>query len=170
MSKSSQRWILIGVVLAMFVLVLAWAMRPVDSPASGDGPAETPVAQTPADTPAPEESPATAQDATGLVIEDLGVGEGPEAVSGNAVTVHYTGWLTDGTQFDSSLDSGQPFQFTLGQGDVIAGWDVGVAGMKAGGKRKLTIPPEMGYGEQGAGAAIPPNATLVFEVELLAIQ
>jgi len=104
-----------------------------------------------------------------LLIEDICVGEGAEAVSGKLVTVHYTGWLTDGTLFDSSHSRNEPFQFGLGRGHVIRGWDMGVAGMKVGGKRKLTIPPEMGYGARGAGGVIPPNATLVFEVELLAV-
>ncbi|PKQ15734.1 MAG: peptidylprolyl isomerase [Actinobacteria bacterium HGW-Actinobacteria-7] len=107
---------------------------------------------------------------TELKIEDLTVGTGSEAKNGDTVSVHYTGYLTDGSTFDSSIPSGQPFEFTLGQGQVIQGWDVGVAGMKVGGKRKLTIPPDMGYGEQGAGGVIPPNATLVFDVELLAIK
>jgi FKBP-type peptidyl-prolyl cis-trans isomerase len=104
-----------------------------------------------------------------LIIEDLSVGEGAEAVAGRQVTVHYTGWLTDGTKFDSSLDRNDPFDFPLGRGHVIRGWDEGVAGMKVGGKRKLTIPPEMGYGARGAGGVIPPNATLVFEVALLGV-
>lgn len=105
-----------------------------------------------------------------LIIEDLSVGEGAEAVAGKHVTVHYTGWLTDGTKFDSSVDRNDPFDFPLGRGHVIRGWDEGVAGMKVGGKRKLTIPPEMGYGARGAGGVIPPNATLVFDVELLAVN
>jgi FKBP-type peptidyl-prolyl cis-trans isomerase FkpA len=105
-----------------------------------------------------------------LKIEDLVVGDGVEAKSGNAVSVHYTGWLTDGTKFDSSVDRGQAFGFTLGQGQVIRGWDEGVAGMKVGGKRKLTIPPDLGYGSRGAGGVIPPGATLVFEVELLGVR
>ena len=105
-----------------------------------------------------------------LIIEELSVGEGVEAVVGKQVSVHYTGWLTDGTKFDSSLDRNDPFDFPLGRGHVIRGWDEGVAGMKVGGKRKLTIPPEMGYGARGAGGVIPANATLVFEVELLGVK
>ncbi len=104
-----------------------------------------------------------------LEIQDLAVGSGAEAVKGARVSVHYTGWLTDGTKFDSSVDRGKPFQFQLGAGQVIQGWDQGVAGMKVGGKRKLVIPPEMGYGARGAGRVIPPNAVLVFEVELLGV-
>lgn len=106
---------------------------------------------------------------TELQIEDITVGDGAEAVSGQRVTVHYTGWLTSGKKFDSSVDRGQPFVFPLGGGRVIRGWDEGVAGMRVGGKRKLTIPPHMGYGARGAGGVIPPNATLVFEVELLGV-
>jgi FKBP-type peptidyl-prolyl cis-trans isomerase len=101
-------------------------------------------------------------------IEDRGVGKGPAAGRGKSVQVHYTGWLTDGTRFDSSV-GGDPFTFRLGAGEVIEGWDRGVAGMKVGGKRKLTLPPELGYGARGAPPDIPPNATLVFEVELLAV-
>jgi len=105
-----------------------------------------------------------------LIIEDLSVGEGAEAVVGKQVTVHYTGWLASGSKFDSSLDRNDPFDFPLGRGQVIRGWDEGVVGMKVGGKRRLTIPPEMGYGVRGAGGVIPPNATLVFDVELLAVN
>ena len=105
-----------------------------------------------------------------LQIEDVVVGTGAVAEKGKTVSVHYTGWLTDGKKFDSSKDRGQPFSFPLGRGHVIQGWDEGVAGMKIGGKRKLTIPPEMGYGKAGAGGVIPPNATLVFEVELLGVK
>ena len=106
----------------------------------------------------------------GLKLEDLQVGEGQEAESGKKVSVHYTGWLTDGKKFDSSVDRGTPFQFTLGARQVIQGWDQGVLGMKVGGKRKLTIPPTLAYGERGAGGVIPPNATLVFEVELIEVN
>jgi len=105
-----------------------------------------------------------------LIIEDLVVGEGAEAVKNSIVSVNYTGLLTDGTKFDSSLNPGRtPFRFTVGAGQVIRGWDEGVAGMKVGGKRKLTIPPSMGYGSQDMGV-IPPNSTLIFEVELLAVE
>ena len=104
-----------------------------------------------------------------LIIEDLTVGEGDTASAGQSVSVHYTGWLTDGQKFDSSIDRNDPFDFKLGMGQVIPGWDQGVAGMQVGGKRKLTIPPSLAYGARGAGGVIPPNATLVFEVELLGI-
>ena len=105
--------------------------------------------------------------ASGLQYWDIMVGTGATAVAGKPVSVHYTGWLTDGKKFDSSLDRGQPFTFPLGGGKVIKGWDEGVAGMKVGGKRQLRIPPELGYGARGAGGVIPPNAILIFDVELL---
>jgi FKBP-type peptidyl-prolyl cis-trans isomerase FkpA len=138
---------------------------------------------TPAQTAAPSSpaqptEPATSQAATpvapapvakGLIIKDTVVGKGAEAKSGDKVTVNYTGWLTDGKKFDSSIGKA-PFEFTLGAGEVIPGWDQGVAGMKVGGKRKLTIPPDLGYGATGAGGVIPPNATLLFDVELLKVN
>jgi FKBP-type peptidyl-prolyl cis-trans isomerase FkpA len=108
--------------------------------------------------------------ASGLKYVDLQEGQGEEAKPGHMVSVHYTGWLTDGKKFDSSLDRRSPFNFKLGGGQVIRGWDEGVAGMKVGGKRKLTIPSDLGYGARGAGGVIPPNATLVFEVELLGVK
>jgi len=107
---------------------------------------------------------------TQLKIEDLTVGKGAEAKSGTKITVHYTGWLTSGKKFDSSRDAGKPFQFVVGKGAVIQGWDEGVVGMRVGGKRKLTIPPELAYGEPGIGYDIGPNATLIFEVELLKVE
>ncbi|MBM4181004.1 MAG: FKBP-type peptidyl-prolyl cis-trans isomerase [Betaproteobacteria bacterium] len=107
---------------------------------------------------------------SGLIIDELNLGEGEEAKTGDTVRVHYTGWLTDGSKFDSSVDRDEPFDFPLGRGYVIRGWDEGVAGMRVGGRRKLTIPPDLGYGARGAGGVIPPNATLVFEVELLAVR
>jgi FKBP-type peptidyl-prolyl cis-trans isomerase FkpA len=110
----------------------------------------------------------------GLKYTDTKTGDGATAKAGNKVSVHYTGWLSNngakGKKFDSSVDRGQPFQFTLGAKQVIAGWDEGVAGMKVGGSRTLTIPPELGYGVRGAPGAIPPNATLIFDVELLQVQ
>ncbi len=105
-----------------------------------------------------------------LQIEDLKVGTGDPARTGATLSVHYTGWLMDGSKFDSSLDRGRPFDFVLGQGRVIKGWDEGIASMRVGGKRRLTIPPELGYGDRGAGQVIPPGATLVFEVELLEVR
>ena len=107
--------------------------------------------------------------ASGLQYIDLTVGAGTTAQAGQTVTVHYTGWLQNGKKFDSSIDRGQPFSFPLGAGRVIKGWDEGVQGMKVGGTRKLIIPSNLGYGARGAGGVIPPNATLVFEVELLGI-
>ncbi len=108
--------------------------------------------------------------ASGLKYVDLVTGEGPAAASGQTVVVHYSGWLEDGTLFDSSVTSGQPFSFTLGAGNVIQGWDEGLVGMKVGGKRQLVIPAELGYGESGAGGTIPGGATLIFEVELIEIK
>lgn len=107
---------------------------------------------------------------SGLKYTDLVVGQGDTAKKGDLVVVHYTGWLTDGKKFDSSVDRRDPFSFSLGAGRVIKGWDEGVQGMKVGGKRKLTIPPDLGYGARGAGGVIPPNATLVFDVELLEVR
>jgi FKBP-type peptidyl-prolyl cis-trans isomerase FkpA len=125
----------------------------------------------------PEGAPMADSGITKLQIVDSVAGTGTEARPGRTVRVHYTGWLYDaskddkrGTKFDSSKDSGQPFDFALGAKEVIPGWDEGVAGMKVGGKRVLTIPPDMGYGARGAGGVIPPNATLVFEVELLEVK
>lgn len=107
---------------------------------------------------------------SGLRMLDVVVGTGPEAAAGQQVKVHYTGWLTDGKKFDSSRDRDEPFQFGLGEGQVIGGWDEGVAGMKVGGRRKLVIPADLGYGENGAPPDIPPGATLVFDIELLGID
>ncbi len=107
---------------------------------------------------------------SGLEYVDEVVGSGPSPRQGQTVVVHYTGWLTDGKKFDSSVDRGQPFEFVIGTGQVIRGWDEGVASMKVGGKRRLTIPADLGYGSRGAGGAIPPNATLIFDVQLLGVK
>jgi FKBP-type peptidyl-prolyl cis-trans isomerase len=107
---------------------------------------------------------------TGLKFKDISKGEGARPLSGQTVVVHYTGWLTNGQKFDSSVDRGQPFEFVIGAGKVIKGWDEGVKGMHIGGKRHLVIPPQLGYGEKGMGGAIPPNATLIFDVELLGVK
>lgn len=116
------------------------------------------------------EEPKVTTTPSGLQYIDVKKGEGREAHAGETATVHYTGWLTNGTKFDSSKDHGEPFAFRLGAGQVIKGWDEGVEGMHIGGIRKLTIPPQLGYGARGAGGVIPPNATLVFEVELLDLR
>lgn len=113
---------------------------------------------------------ASAAASAGLVKEDIKVGKGPEAKSGDRVSVHYTGTLLDGTKFDSSRDRGEPFEFSLGLRQVIQGWDLGVVGMKKGGRRKLTIPGDMAYGKAGSPPKIPPDATLVFDIELLEIK
>ncbi len=131
----------------------------------------TPGATTPA---AAQTSGSTMTTASGLKIQDTKVGTGATASAGHTCVMHYTGWLyqdgAKGRKFDSSLDRREPFEFPLGAGRVIKGWDEGVAGMKVGGKRLLIIPPELGYGARGAGGVIPPNATLMFEVELLAVK
>jgi FKBP-type peptidyl-prolyl cis-trans isomerase FkpA len=118
----------------------------------------------------PTKAPREVKTQSGLKFVDLKTGAGNEAKPGVKVSVHYTGWLKDGKKFDSSLDRKAPFEFNLGAGQVIKGWDEGVAGMKVGGKRKLIIPPQLAYGERGAGGLIPANAELTFEIELLEIK
>jgi FKBP-type peptidyl-prolyl cis-trans isomerase FkpA len=157
-----------SLVVCLIVLTSSCAKKEEESPVSNT-PAQTPaVAAVPA-TEAP--APTVVADVTELKIEDTKVGTGTLAEAGKRVSVHYTGRLTNGKTFDSSKNRGEPFAFQLGAGEVIKGWDQGVAGMKVGGTRKLTIPPSLAYGEAGAGGSvIPPNATLVFEVELLGVE
>lgn len=153
------------VILAIFTALIAAACQPADTPTNptADAPADPP-ADTPAD-PIGE----TITTASGLQYIDEVIGTGISPEVGDFVNVHYVGTLEDGTKFDSSVDRGQPFGFQLGVGNVIQGWDEGVATMRVGGKRRLIIPPDLAYGDTGAGDAIPPNATIIFEVELLSV-
>lgn len=155
-----MKLIWIAAALALGLLIAGCKQEAAAPPADAQ-----PVATAPAETPTAQPAPT----AKGLQMIDLVVGKGPAAKTGDLVTVHYTGWLTDKTKFDSSKDRNEPFTFRLGGGEVIKGWDQGVVGMQVGGKRKLIIPPSLGYGSTGIGP-IPPNATLIFEVELLKIQ
>ena len=144
------RWIRLGTLCALWCLAIVFF--------SGESLSEQRSGGTPMTT------------ESGLQVVDLVKGTGRQAELGDTATVHYTGWLANGTKFDSSLDRKEPFSFRLGAGQVIRGWDEGVMGMKVGGKRKLIIPPQLGYGARGAGNVIPPNATLTFEVELLGLR
>jgi FKBP-type peptidyl-prolyl cis-trans isomerase len=142
-----------------FLVVLSACRSGGDRPSAGGFSAELGI-----DTAAMTKTP------NGLQYQDVKVGQGAEAKRGSTAVVHYTGWLTDGKKFDSSRDRGTPFDFEVGAGQVIAGWDLGVAGMKVGGQRKLVIPADLGYGAAGAPPVIPPGATLVFDVELLEVR
>lgn len=168
---------LIGVIVGIGILLLGaiWVSRNPVASSSNPSPIDTP---TPTSTPASAmcaNKPAASTglkdaDVKELKKEDVKIGTGTEAVAGKTVVVNYIGRLVDGKQFDASCDRGQPFDFVLGTGGVIQGWDQGVAGMKIGGQRRLIIPSSLGYGENGAGADIPPNAALIFDVELLEVR
>jgi peptidylprolyl isomerase len=151
-------------------LTLAACSGKTDGGTAADAPAQTTAVQESgaADTFAMPANPQTTPSGLKYVIDQPGTGA--KAQAGQSVSVHYTGWLTNGTKFDSSRDRGEPFELTLGQGQVIQGWDEGLAGMQIGEKRTLVIPAALGYGDQGAGGVIPPNATLVFKVELLGVR
>ncbi len=149
----------IGVWAALLLSALIWAC--------GDGD-KSPTSQE--QTPVTETALRDTTTASGLHFIDIVRGTGPVPNAGDVVEAHYTGWLEDGTKFDSSLDRGEPLQFVLGRGRVIAGWDEGIALMRQGGKARLIIPPDLGYGARGAGGVIPPNATLIFEVELVRVR
>lgn len=169
MNNKKTTLILVALVIVGVGALLYWMRTPQDvatqelqSPGSNQQTTQLPMQETTSIT------MQTLPD--GLQIGDVVVGTGTEAVAGKEVTVHYTGTFIDGTKFDSSLDRGKPFPFKLGAGMVIKGWDEGVAGMKVGGKRKLIIPSDLGYGPNGYPGAIPPNATLLFDVELLGVK
>jgi FKBP-type peptidyl-prolyl cis-trans isomerase len=173
--RSITHLVLLAALVALAVVVAGCTAAPTPTASTtttpsqpqAAAPSQPQAAAPPSTAPA---SPGVTAPVTALKIVDKAVGTGAAAKSGDLVTVDYTGWLTDGTKFDSSIDSGTPFQFTLGNGEVIAGWDQGLVGMKVGGVRTLTIPPDLAYGTQGAGGTIPSNATLVFEVKLLKIN
>jgi FKBP-type peptidyl-prolyl cis-trans isomerase FkpA len=181
-SKRAALWLSAGIILVACLSIIACTSQPTAPPQGSAQPGQAQPDQAQPSQAQPGEGQPSAQPAqpatastggapvTKLEIKDVKVGNGAVAKSGDSVTVDYTGWLTDGTKFDSSVDRKQPFTFALGAGQVIPGWDQGVAGMKVGGVRKLTIPPDLGYGAQGAGGVIPPNATLIFEVKLLAVK
>lgn len=147
----------VGIILVVVLLIFAWSRFKGNGNSAENANANIVVSD-------------NKEENKGLGIEDIKVGEGAEVKEGDTVSVHYTGTLTDGTKFDSSKDRNEPFSFKVGAGEVIRGWDLGLVGMRAGGIRKLTIPPELGYGAEGAGDNIPPDSTLVFEIELLEIK
>ena len=169
MSKSSSLLLIAAFAVAVTAVFSVGCTQQDEppQPSGTDSSAEDTATQEEATETAPPEE--TGEYVNGVLVEDIVEGDGAVAQKGDTVSVHYTGTLEDGTKFDSSKDRGQPFEFRIGQGRVIQGWEEGVPGMKVGGVRKLTIPPEMGYGARAVGP-IPPNSTLVFEIELLAVN
>ncbi len=158
-ARIRNRRIVIALIVLVFLGLIAYLVWQALTP-------ETPAVETPVAAPAGE----VITTASGLQYQEIVIGDGDEAVPGSRVQVHYTGRLEDGTQFDTSRERGQPFEFTLGAGRVIQGWDEGIAGMREGGQRTLIIPSELGYGESGFPPVIPPNATLIFDVELIEVN
>ncbi len=156
-----------AIMLAACVFALGCSSRPETDETATPGTEASRMSETAGPPPVSGDTIATASGLKYIVIES---GDGATAARGQQVQVHYTGWLTDGSKFSSSVDGGQPLAFPLGQGRVIPGWDEGVAGMQVGEKRRLIIPPELGYGTRGRPGAIPPNATLIFDVELLDVE
>ncbi len=172
---SMRRWAIAAVCVAALIAIGCERSREAATPATTATRAPAVVATAPAPAggaaaPGAAGTEETVTTASGLSYVDVKPGTGASPQAGQTAVVHYTGWLTDGKKFDSSRDRGTPFRFRVGQGQVIKGWDEGVATMQVGGVRKLTIPPQLGYGAAGAGGVIPPNATLVFEVELLGVE
>jgi FKBP-type peptidyl-prolyl cis-trans isomerase len=163
-ARRNRQRVIIGIIVALIVVLIGYFVYRDYSAKNQTYPIGT------LDTTPPAPSANAITTASGLVYEDLQVGDGATAQTGNTVSVNYTGWLEDGTKFDSSLDSGQPLEFTIGASQVIPGWDEGVQGMKVNGTRLLVIPPELAYGSSGAGTSIPPDATLIFEVQLVGIK
>jgi len=162
-AKRNRQRTIIGIIVLLMIALIAFLVYRDYSTKSQTYPIGT------LDTTPPTPSASAITTASGLVYEDLRVGDGATAKSGDTVTVNYTGWLTDGTKFDSTIDSGKTYDFTIGAGKVIAGWDEGVVGMQVNGTRLLKIPPSLGYGSTG-NASIPANSTLIFEVQLVAIK